>query len=83
MAKKRKLNSKNPIYNKVEKKTKYKKVFVKEVKGCKIYNLGMKYFKLREFACNCGCGKNKINRTFVRSINQLQENTVKMQMVVI
>ena len=39
MAKKRKLNSKNPIYNKVEKKIKYKRVLVKEIKGCKIYNL--------------------------------------------
>lgn len=39
MTKKRKLNSKNPIYNKVEKKIKYKRVFVKEIKGCKIYNL--------------------------------------------
>jgi len=39
MAKKKKLNSKNPKYNKEEKKTKYKRVFVKEVKGCKIYNL--------------------------------------------
>ena len=39
MAKKRKLNSLNPKYNKEEKKTKYKKVLVKEVKGCKIYHL--------------------------------------------
>lgn len=39
MTKKRKLNSKNPLYNKVEKKIKYKRVFVKEIKGCKIYNL--------------------------------------------
>lgn len=39
MPKKRKLNSSNPKWNKTEEKTKYKKVFVKEVKGCKIYNL--------------------------------------------
>ena len=39
MSKKRKLNSNNPKYNKVEEKTKYKRVFVKEVKGCKIYDL--------------------------------------------
>ena len=39
MAKKRKLNSNNPKYNKTEEKIKYKRVFVKEVKGCKIYNL--------------------------------------------
>ena len=32
MAKKRKLNSLNPKYNKEEKKTKYKRVFVKEEK---------------------------------------------------
>lgn len=38
MAKKRKLNSNNPKWNKTEEKIKYKKVFVKEVKGCKIYN---------------------------------------------
>ena len=28
----------------------------------------MKYFKLREFACNC-CGKSKINRTFLKVLN--------------
>lgn len=39
MAKKKKLNSNNPKYNKTEEKIKYKRVFVKEVKGCKIYNL--------------------------------------------
>jgi len=39
MAKKRKLNSLNPKYNKVEEKSKYRRVFVKEVKGCKIYHL--------------------------------------------
>jgi hypothetical protein len=39
MAKKRKLNSNNPKYNKTEEKIKYKRVFVKEIKGCKIYNL--------------------------------------------
>ena len=38
MAKKRKLNSNNPKYKKEEKKVLYKKVFVKEIKGCKIYN---------------------------------------------
>ena len=32
----------------------------------------MKYFKLREFACNC-CGKNKINRTFVRILSAARE----------
>ena len=39
MAKKRKLNSNNPKSNKTEEKIKYKRVFVKEIKGCKIYNL--------------------------------------------
>lgn len=39
MAKKRKLNSNNPKWNKTEEKTKYKRIFVKEVKGCKIYHL--------------------------------------------
>ena len=29
----------------------------------------MKYFKLREFVCNCGCGKNKINRTFIKVLD--------------
>jgi zinc D-Ala-D-Ala carboxypeptidase len=29
----------------------------------------MKYFKLREFVCSCGCGKNKINRTFVKVLD--------------
>ena len=28
----------------------------------------MKYFKLREFVCNC-CGKSKINRTFLKVLN--------------
>ena len=28
----------------------------------------MKYFKLREFVCNC-CGKSKINRTFVKVLD--------------
>ena len=32
----------------------------------------MKYFKLREFACNC-CGKNKIDRTFVRILSAARE----------
>ena len=32
----------------------------------------MKYFKLREFACSC-CGKNKINRTFVRILSAARE----------
>ena len=32
----------------------------------------MKYFKLREFVCNC-CGKNKINRTFVRILSAARE----------
>ena len=36
--KKRKLNSTNPKYNKTkESEVKMRKVFVKEVKGCKIY----------------------------------------------
>lgn len=41
MAKKRKLNSKNPKYlPESEKKTKeYTKILVKTVKGCKIYTL--------------------------------------------
>jgi|TARA_S200002703_G_C3801338_1_gene247703 hypothetical protein len=39
MAKKRKLNSKNPKYKKEEKTTQYKRVFYKEVRGCKIYML--------------------------------------------
>ena len=34
----------------------------------------MKYFKLREFACNC-CGKNKINRTFVRILSAARERS--------
>ena len=38
MAKKSKLNSNNPKWNKTEEKIKYKNVLVKEVKGCKIYN---------------------------------------------
>ena len=29
----------------------------------------MKYFRLREFVCNCGCGKSKINRTFVKVLD--------------
>ena len=29
----------------------------------------MKYFKLKEFACFCGCGKNKINRTFLKVLD--------------
>ncbi len=38
MAKKRKLNSNNPKYNKTkESDVKMRKEFVKEVKGCKIY----------------------------------------------
>ena len=37
MSKKRKLNSSNPKWNKTEKKTKYKKILVREIKGCKIY----------------------------------------------
>jgi len=32
----------------------------------------MKYFKLREFVCNC-CGKSKINRTFVRILSAARE----------
>jgi len=39
MAKKRKLNSTNPKYKREEKTTQYKRVFYKEVKGCKIYML--------------------------------------------
>lgn len=39
MAKKRKLNSTNPKYKKEEKTTQYKRVFYKEVRGCKIYML--------------------------------------------
>ena len=39
MAKKRKLNSKNPKYKKEEKTKQYKRVLHKEVKGCKIYML--------------------------------------------
>jgi hypothetical protein len=37
--KKRKLNSKNPKYNKNEEALKVRKEFVKEVKGCKIYKV--------------------------------------------
>lgn len=33
----------------------------------------MKYFKLSEFICNCGCNKNKINRTFVRILSAARE----------
>jgi len=36
MAKKKKLNSKNPKYLPKEKVKEYKKIVVKEVKGCKI-----------------------------------------------
>lgn len=39
MAKKRKLNSTNPKYLKQEKTKQYKRVFYKQVKGCKIYLL--------------------------------------------
>ena len=39
------------------------------------YIIVMKYFKLREFICNCGCGKNKINRTFVRILSAARENS--------
>jgi|TARA_R110000824_G_scaffold10125_2_gene44990 hypothetical protein len=39
MSKKKKLNSKNPKYYPEQKQKKYKKVLVKEIKGCKIYNL--------------------------------------------
>ena len=40
MSKKRKLNSRNPKYGDVKvKKDKYKKEFVHEVKGVKIYKL--------------------------------------------
>lgn len=37
MAKKRKLGSSNPKYKKNEKETKYRREFVAEVKGVKIY----------------------------------------------
>ena len=38
MAKKRKLNSKNPKWNKdIEKKEFTKRILMKQVKGCKIY----------------------------------------------
>lgn len=41
MPKKRKLNSKNPKYFKTSEKDKkeYRKVLMKEVKGCKIYGI--------------------------------------------
>tara|TARA_R110002020_G_scaffold367011_2_gene578992 strand:- start:668 stop:799 length:132 start_codon:yes stop_codon:yes gene_type:complete len=39
MSKKKKLNSKNPKYYPEQKEKIYKRVFVKEIKGCKIYNL--------------------------------------------
>ena len=29
----------------------------------------MKYFKLSEFVCRCGCNKNKINRTFLKVLD--------------
>ena len=38
MNKKKKLNSKNPKYYPEQKKEKFKRVFVREIKGCKIYN---------------------------------------------
>lgn len=38
MSKKKKLNSKNPKYLPEKKFVKYKRVFLREVKGCKIYN---------------------------------------------
>jgi|TARA_R110000823_G_scaffold256032_1_gene378017 uncharacterized protein YcbK (DUF882 family) len=34
----------------------------------------MKYFKLSEFSCNC-CGKNKINRTFVRILSAARQES--------
>lgn len=39
MSKKKKLNSNNPRYLKIEKSKKYKRILIREVKGCKIYNL--------------------------------------------
>ena len=36
----------------------------------------MKYFKLSEFACNCGCGKNKINRNFVRILSSARQESI-------
>lgn len=35
----------------------------------------MKYFKLNEFMCNCGCMKNKIDRVFVRILSAARENS--------
>lgn len=44
MPKKTKLNSKNPKYLKVDEsaQVEYTREFVKEVKGCKVYNLYIK-----------------------------------------
>tara|TARA_R100000084_G_C4621119_1_gene133203 strand:- start:855 stop:986 length:132 start_codon:yes stop_codon:yes gene_type:complete len=43
MAKKRKLGSKNPKYkSESEKEDKYKKEFIQEVKGVKVYKLYLK-----------------------------------------
>lgn len=34
-----------------------------------------KYFKLSEFACSCGCGTNKINRTFLKILISAREKS--------
>ena len=35
-----------------------------------------KYFKLSEFACSCGCGTNKINRTFLKILISAREKSI-------
>ena len=35
-----------------------------------------KYFKLSEFACNCGCGTNKINRTFLKILTAARKLSI-------
>tara|TARA_R110000824_G_scaffold183926_1_gene364984 strand:+ start:542 stop:925 length:384 start_codon:yes stop_codon:yes gene_type:complete len=35
-----------------------------------------KYFRLHEFACSCGCKKNKINRTFLKVLAAARSNSL-------
>ena len=35
-----------------------------------------KYFKLSEFACHCGCGTNKINKTFVKLLSNARKQSI-------
>lgn len=36
----------------------------------------MRYFKLTEFACNCGCGTNKINKTFIGILSNARSQSI-------